>query len=135
MTSINKVILMGNLTRDPELRYTPSGTAVANFGMAMNRKYGSGDDQKEDVCFVDVVAFGKTGELAEEYLSKGRLVAIDGRLQFRQWEGQDGGKRSKLEVVCERLHFLPNGERNGGGGGRRGGRDDAPPLDDDDIPF
>ena len=114
MASFNKVILLGNLTRDPELRSTPNGTPVATFGMAMNRRSGQGDERKEDVCFVDIVVFGREAETASEFLSKGRQALIEGRLQWRSWEGQDGQKRSKHEVVAERIQFMPRGEREEG---------------------
>ena len=116
MASFNKIILVGNLTRDPELRYTPSGAAVATLGIATNRRYTtSGGTVQEETCFVDVVAWQKQAETAAEYLKKGRLVLIEGRLTFRSWEGQDGGKHSKHEVVAERIQFLPSGNSNGSG--------------------
>ncbi len=114
MASFNKVILLGNLTRDPELRYTPTGTPVATFGMAMNRRSGQGDERKEEVCFVDIVVFGREAETASEYLIKGRQALIEGRLQWRSWEGQDGQKRSKHEVVAERIQFMPREGREEG---------------------
>jgi len=162
MASLNKVILLGNLTRDPELRYAPSGTPVARFGLAVNTiRAGQGDDpnRKEEVCFVDIVAFGRQAETASEYLSKGRPALVEGRLQWRSWEGQDGQKRSKHEVIAERIQFMPRGreegtERTSAGpsmertppgpsmertppGPSRAGEemDFAPPLEDDDIPF
>ena len=113
MASFNKVILLGNLTRDPELRYTPNGTPVATFGMATNRRSGQGDERREDVCFVDIVVFGREAETASEFLSKGRAALIEGRLQWRSWEGQDGQKRSKHEVVAERIQFMPRGREEG----------------------
>ena len=113
MASFNKVILLGNLTRDPELRSTPNGTPVATFGMAMNRRSGQGDERKEDVCFVDIVVFGREAETASEFLSKGRQALIEGRLQWRSWEGQDGQKRNKHEVVAERIQFMPRGREEG----------------------
>ena len=106
MASLNKVLLIGNLTRDPELRYLPSGVALCKFGLATNRKYKSGDEWKEDVCFVDISVWGKQGESCSEYLSKGRQVCVDGRLSFSSWETDDGQKRSKLEVTAERVVFL-----------------------------
>jgi len=107
MASLNKVFLMGNLTRDPELRYVPSGTAVAKFGLAVNRSYtAQGGEQKEDTCFVDIVTWGKTAENCANYLSKGKPVFVEGRLQFRSWETEDGQKRSKLDVVAQRVQFL-----------------------------
>ena len=86
MASLNSVILLGNLTRDPELRSTPNGTSVASFGLAVNRRYRQGEEQREEVCFVDIVCFGRQAETASEYLSKGNLVMIEGRLQWRSWE-------------------------------------------------
>ncbi len=149
MASFNKVILLGNLTRDPELRYTPSGTPVATFGLAVNRRSGQGDERREEVCFVDIVTFGREAETASEFLSKGRAALIEGRLQWRSWEGQDGQKRSKHEVVAERIQFMPRAreegmERTPPGPGiehtspqpsRVGEELDVPPLEDDDIPF
>jgi single-strand DNA-binding protein len=107
MVSFNKVILMGNLTKDPEVRYTPSGTAVSSFGLAVNRRYKQGTEVKEEVCFIDVVVFGKQAETSAKYLSKGQGVVIDGRLSQRRWEGEDGQKKNKHEVVAESIRFLP----------------------------
>ena len=106
MPSLNKVFLMGNLTRDPELRYTASGSAVADFGIAVNRRYKQGDEWKEDVCFVDITVWGKQAENCAEYLNKGRGVFIEGRLQFRSWESEEGQKRHKIEVVANNVQFL-----------------------------
>lgn len=137
MASYNKVLLMGNLTRDPELRFTASGAAVASFGLAVNRKYKSGDDWKEDVCFVDITVWGRTGENCAEYLHKGSGVFIEGRLNFQSWETQDGQKRNKLEVVANVVQFLgkpgsgkASMDMDSGGGGAQDG---PPPTDD--IPF
>ena len=106
MASLNRVFLMGNLTRDPELRYTQSGLAVCDFGLAINRKFTGRDGQKkEDTCFVDITVWGKQAEVACEYLSKGRQVFIEGRLKFDTWE-KDGQKRSKLSVVAQWFQFL-----------------------------
>ena len=104
MASFNKVLLMGNLTRDPELRYIPSGTAVAKFGLAVNRDYvdRQSGDKKESVCFVDITVWGKQAETCNQYLTKGRPVFIEGRLEFSSWETKEGDKRTKLEVVAER---------------------------------
>lgn len=114
MASVNKVILVGNLTRDPQLNYLPSQTAAVEFGLATNRKWkGQDGQQKEEVCFVDVVAFGKTAETLSQYLKKGNLVYIEGRLKFEQWKGQDGSNRSKLRVLVDSFQFLPNGQQNG----------------------
>ncbi len=107
MEGFNKVILIGNLTRDPELRYTPGGTPVASFGLAVSRRFRQGDEQKEEVCFVDIVTFGKQAENCGQYLGKGRSVIIEGRLQQRQWETAEGQRRSKHEVVAQSVRFLP----------------------------
>jgi len=97
---------MGNLTRDPELRYTPSGTAVVNFGMAVNRRFtDQAGEKKEDTCFVRITVFGKQAETCNQYLNKGRAVFVEGRLQYRSWE-TEGQKRSSLDVVAERVQFL-----------------------------
>ncbi len=107
MANLNKVFLMGNLTRNPELRYTPSGTAVASFGLAVNRNWtGQDGEKKTEVCFVDISAFGRTAEVINEYLSKGNPIFVEGRLQFNQWETKDGQKRSTLRVVAENFQFI-----------------------------
>lgn len=137
MASLNKVILIGNLTRDPELRYTPSGVAVAKFGLAMNDRYKSGDEWKERPVFVDITVWGKQAENCSEYLNKGRSVCVDGRLSYSTWETDEGQKRSKVEVVAERVVFL--GGRGGPGGpGREGGASfpsGGEQQEDDDVPF
>ena len=130
MSDTNTVILTGNLTRDPELRYTPKGVAVANVGLASNRKYRQGDDMKEDVCFVDVTAFGSTAEAVAEHLVKGRKVLVEGRLRFHSWETEGGAKRSKLDVIANRVNFLPRAAKNGNGSDEFDGS-----LDDGEIPF
>ncbi len=132
MTSFNKVILLGNLTRDPEIRYTPNGTAVANFAIAVNRKYKSGDETKEEVSYIDIVVFGKSAENCGQYLTKGQGVLIEGRLQQRRWETDDGQKRSKVEVATQFVTFMP--KRNGHGSQAQE-QDDMPPVDDGEIPF
>ena len=151
MASFNKVILAGNLTRDPELRYTPKGTAVARLGIACNRKWKSETgEMKEEVTFVDVDAFGKTAETIGQYLKKGRPILIEGRLRYDTWEDkQSGQKKSKLGVVLENFQFLDSG------GGRGEGAAEAPrprpasgsapaaaepadgdaPPEHDDVPF
>lgn len=106
MASYNRTIIMGNLTRSPELRYTPNGTPLATFGLASNRRFKQGDELKEEVCFVDIVAFGRQAENAAQYLTKGRSVHIEGRLQQRRWETEDGQKRSKHEIVADHITFL-----------------------------
>jgi len=107
VAGFNKVILIGNLTKNPELRYTPNGTPVTSFGLAVNRRFRQGEELKEEVCFVDIVVFGKQAEHCGQYLSKGNGVVIDGRLQQRRWETEDGQKRSKHEVVAQTVTFLP----------------------------
>ncbi|NOZ69809.1 MAG: single-stranded DNA-binding protein [Deferribacteres bacterium] len=102
----NKVILMGNLTRDPELRYTPQGTSVCNFGIAVNRKYKQADEVKEDVTFINVVVFGKQADTCGQYLNRGSAVLVEGRLQERRWETEEGQKRSRHEVVAQNVRFL-----------------------------
>src|ERR1043166_1568319 len=108
MANFNKVILAGNLTRDPELRYTPKGTAIARIGMAINRTWKTETGEtKEEVTFVDVAAFGRTAEVIAQYMKKGRPIFIEGRLKFDQWDDkQTGQKRSKLRVVCESFQFI-----------------------------
>lgn len=107
MANLNQVFLMGNLTRDPELRYVPSGRAVANLGLAVNRAFVTQDgERKEETCFVRVVVWGKQAENCNQYLSKGSQVFIEGRLQSRDWETEDGTRRNTLEVVARRVQFL-----------------------------
>src|SRR5712672_3366895 len=119
MANFNKVILAGNLTRDPELRYTPKGTAVAKITLAINRKWRTETgEMKEDVTFVDVDAFGKSAETIGQYLKKGRPILIEGRLRLDQWDDkQTGQKKSRLGVVCETFQFLGSGNRTEGGPG------------------
>src|SRR5918996_916420 len=155
MASFNKVILLGNLTRDPEVRYTPKGTAVTELGMAVNRVYTAENGEKrEETTFVDVTLWGRTAEIAGEYLKKGRPVFIEGRLQLDTWDDkQTGQKRTKLRVVGESMQLL--GGRPPGAAGapaeaseeerqtRSSGKSSAPPPkpsasaepDDDEIPF
>jgi single-strand DNA-binding protein len=103
----NKIILIGNLTKDPEVRYTPQGTSVCNFAIAVNRKYKQGDELKEEVTYIDIVTFGKQADTCGQYLNKGSAVLVDGRLQQRRWETEEGQKRSKYEVVAQSVRFLP----------------------------
>lgn len=142
MASFNRVIVMGNLTRDPELRQTPGGTAVTDLGLAVNDKRKDRDGNWHDeVTFIDVTCWGRTAEIACEYLSKGRPVLIEGKLKLEQWE-KDGRKQSKLKVVAEKLQLLGDGGQGGGSRQRRteparstadtGARPDG---GDDDCPF
>jgi single-strand DNA-binding protein len=159
--NLNKVFLMGNLTRDPEVRYTPKGTAVGEFGLAINDSYKAQDGTiKESVTYVDIEVWSRQAETCKQYLSKGRPVFIEGSLKFDQWETPEGQKKSKLRVRAERVQFLgsPGGGQGGGNSGRTSnaggggppgdqapkpsrpaappGGDDHPPVpDEDDIPF
>jgi len=108
MAGFNKIFLMGNLTRDPQLSYTPNQTAVVDFGLATNRRWtGKDGEQREDTCFVDCRAFGRMAENINKYLTKGRAVFIEGRLTFESWTAQDGTKRSRHRVTVENFQFLP----------------------------
>jgi single-strand DNA-binding protein len=143
MPTVNKVMLLGNLTRDPELRYTPQGAAVCEFALALNRVYTNKQtgQRVEEVSYIDIVAWGRTGELCAEYLKKGRQAFIEGRLTQDRWESQDGKKMSKVRVTAESVQFL--GSRPPGGGGPAGAApaaaapesasEEAPPQED--IPF
>lgn len=147
MANLNKVTLMGRLTRDVELRYTPKGTAVADLGIAINRYSGTGDERKEETVFVDVTLWGRQAEVAGEYLSKGRQVFIEGRLQLDSWQDKDSGqKRSKLKVVGESMQFIGgNGDGSKSGENRQSyqgsnrealpNHEDIDAGDGDDIPF
>ena len=107
MANFNKVLLIGNLTRDPQLSYLPSQTAVVDFGLAVNRRWtGKDGEKKEEVCFVDCTAFGRPAETINKYLSKGRPVFVEGRLTFNSWTTQDGTKRNRLKVTVENFQFL-----------------------------
>jgi len=122
MANLNKVMLIGNLTRDPELRYTPKGTAVADISLAINRVWNNDQGQKqEETTFVDVTLWGRQAELAQQYLGKGRSAYIEGRLQMDTWDDKETGKkRSKLKVIGETLQFMPDGKGNTSGGGNGG---------------
>lgn len=158
MASYNRVILMGNLTRDPELRYTPKGTAIAKIGLAVNRVWtNEAGEKKEDVTFVDVDVFGRTAENVGQYMRKGSPILIDGRLRLDQWDDkQTGQKRTKLGVVAETVQFLGGGTRPPGDGPSAPapasaprprpaastasapvseGEPDMPPHEGDDVPF
>ena len=146
MASFNKVILVGNLTRDPELRHTPGGSAVAEVGLAVNRSWfdKNTNSKKEETTFVDVTLWGRTAEVASEYLSKGRSVLIEGRLQLDQWDDKESGqKRSKLKVVGEQMTMLGGKGQSEGGESRPQTQAEAfynnEPAGggsvDDDVPF
>jgi len=133
---MNSVTLLGHLTNDVELRYTASGGPVANFGIAVNRRYRQDDEMKQETTFVDLVAFNRTAEVAKEFLAKGRPAAIEGRLRFRTWEDEGGARRSKLEVLVNRLHLLPrNGKNQDGDDNGAGEFDGTIPEDSGEIPF
>ena len=134
MVTFNRVILAGNLVRDPEIRYLPSGLSVTSFGIAVNSRYKQNNEWKEDVSFFDIVVFGKLGENCAEYLSKGRPVLVEGRLRQRRWE-TEGTKRSKIEVVADGVQFLgaPKGAAAEAGPG--GASPQGPEGPDEDIPF
>ena len=155
--SLNKVLLMGNLTRDPEVKYTPKGTAVCDLGIAINDSYKAQDGTiKETVTYVDIEVWGRTAENCKQYLTKGRPIFVEGQLRLDQWETPQGEKRSRMKVRALSVQFLGGGQ--GGGGGRPAGNgenarparpasapaaaaaaggseDGPPPPDDDDIPF
>lgn len=120
MSSFNKVILIGRVTRDPELRYTPNGKPVASFSVAVDRNRG-GQGQERETDFIDCVVWQQSAEFASKYATKGRLVCVEGRLQVRSYETQDGQKRKAYEVVCNDLRLLDRKDSSGGGGGYEGG--------------
>ncbi len=142
MVSLNRVLLIGNLTKDPELRYTPSGTPVANLRLAVNSTFkDQSGNRKEETCFVTIVVWSKQAELCNQYLKKGRAVFIEGRLLFRQWEAE-GKPRSTMEVRADRVQFL--GGPGGGGRSEASGAaapaeepaaEAAPESEDADVPF
>lgn len=145
MADLNKVFLMGNLTRDPETRYLANGTAVVSFGLATNRTYtAQSGEKKEEVCFVRVVVFGKQAEACGQYLNKGKQVFVEGRLQYRSWEAE-GQKRNALDVVAERVQFLGGrgNEGNSSAQARINPAEEAVPQEaaetgsqqQDDLPF
>lgn len=150
MANYNKVILAGNLTRDPELRYTPKGTAIAKIGLAINRSWKTeSGETKEEVTFVDVDAFGRTAEVISQYLKKGRPILVEGRLRYETWDDkQTNAKRSKLGVVLENFQFLDSGRSEGAAPARPAAAStaptEAPPSpagpeaaapEEDDVPF
>ena len=146
MASFNRVILVGNLTRDPQLSYMPSSTAVCEFGMAINRRWRDRDgNQRDEVCYADITSYGRQGEVINQYMSKGSPILVEGRLRYNQWTNKEGQKRSKLDVVVENFTFLGSGgagrggSRDGTGESQDGGgpppQDDLPPPVNPDIPF
>lgn len=162
MPDLNRVFLMGNLTRDPDVRYTPKGTAVGDLGIAINRQYRTQDGEtREEVTYVDIEVWGRQAETCKQFLAKGRSVFIEGSLKLDQWE-QDGQKKSKMRVRADRVQFIGGRGDGGGSGGGGGGysrssgggdygggsssggggssqprrvNEEPPPPDDDDIPF
>jgi single-strand DNA-binding protein len=127
MASLNKVLLIGNLVRDPELKYLPNGTPKCEMRIATSRSYVTNGEKREDTCFVDVIAWSRTAENCNQYLRKGSKIFVEGRLDYQEWEGQDGSKRSKHQVVAIVVQFLDS--KNGGGGGgdlSEGGEAGAP---------
>ena len=149
-SDLNRVILIGRLTRDPEIRYTPAGTAVASFSLANSRSYAVTGEKKEQVSYFDCIAWSKLGEIITEYCKKGHRIAVEGRLQQSRWDDQDGKKRSKVELVIENFQFLTGKEQGGeysaeprtktsepnndfGGSGSSSFEEN--PFSDDDIPF
>lgn len=135
MASLNKVLLLGNLTRTPEVRSTPNGTAVATFGLAVNHRFRQGDALKDEVCFVEVAAFGRHAETIGEYLRKGAPALVEGRLRWRSWETDDGQRRTKHDVLAERVQFLPSSTAVRDGGGDEAALSDPSPDDLEDVPF
>jgi single-strand DNA-binding protein len=142
MANVNKVMLLGNLTRDPELRYTPQGSAVCEFALAMNYSYTNkqSGQKVEEVSFIDIVAWGRTGEICAEYLKKGRQVFVEGRLKQDRWESPEGKKMSKIRVIAENVQFI--GGRPGGPGAPAAPDAGAAPAEpaadappDQDVPF
>lgn len=149
-SDLNRVILIGRLTRDPEIRYTPAGTAVASFSLANSRTYAVTGEKKEQVSYFDCIAWSKLGEIITEYCKKGHRIAVEGRLQQSRWDDQDGKKRSKVELVIENFQFLTGKEQSGeysaeprsrtsepnnDFGGSTGSSFEENPFSDDDIPF
>ena len=131
----NKIILIGNLTRDPEMRYTPQGTSVCNFGIAVNHKYKQGEEMKEEVTFINVAVFGKQADACGQYLNKGSSVLVEGRLQERRWETEEGQKRSKHEVVAQNVRFLSKKQGPADMDSPGGGEASAPVETTDIEPF
>ncbi len=142
MAGVNKVILIGNLGKDPELRYTPGGQAVASFSLATSEKWRDKDGVMQDKTeWHNIVVWGRQAEIAKEYLAKGRPVYLEGRIQTRSWDDKDGNKRYTTEIVVQRMQFLGGRDQAGSGGGTGEGKPPEPPPandisgEDDDLPF
>ena len=147
MANLNKVMLIGNLTRDPELRYLPNNTPVVGIGMAVNRRWKSKDgDEQEETLFVDLESFGKQAEVVNQYLKKGDPLYAEGRLKLDQWEDKEGNKRSKMKVILEKFEFLKSSEGKTSNAGQSTSKPSekfnetlgvgkSQPLDEEDIPF
>jgi single-strand DNA-binding protein len=134
MSSFNKVIELGNIVRDPEIKYSANGVAIANFTLAVNNRYKKGDEMKEDVVYVDVTCFNKQAESVGEYCQKGDTVLIDGRLTQSNWEDRETGqKRSKLGVTAQLVNFIKLQKKSDGA--LKAGSHDTPPVDDGNVPF
>lgn len=148
-SDLNKIIIVGRLTRDPELRYTPAGTAVCSFSLANSKTYTQAGEKKEQTSYFDCIAWSKLGELIAEYCKKGKQIAVEGRLQQRRWDDSEGNKKSKIEIVVENFQFLSGGkseeqaaEQHNGIGTDVTGKapsfeecSEENPFSDDDIPF
>jgi len=147
-SDLNRVVLIGRLTRDPEIRYTPAGTAVASFPLANNRSYSASGEKKEQVSYFDCIAWSKLGEIITEYCKKGNRIAVEGRLQQTRWDDQDGKKRSRVELVVENFQFLTGKGQGEEISAEQRGKASEPiddyvetksfednPFSDDDIPF
>lgn len=140
-SDLNRVVIIGRLARDPEMRYTPNGTAVAGFSVASNYSFGSGDNKKEQVSYFDCIAWAKTGEIITEYVKKGHRIAIEGRLQQRRWDDQDGNKKSKIEIVVENFQFMEGKKESETPQSKPAGKkpepkwEDANPFNPEDVPF
>ena len=135
MPNLNKVMLMGNITRDPELRYTPKGMAVTDIGLAVNRRYKVENEVREEVTFVDITFWGKQAEVICQWMKKGRPIYVEGRLQLDSWDDKQTGKKmSRIKVVGEDFQFIGGKDSGGGGSGGSGGGESSSSSDDDDAP-
>lgn len=139
MANLNRVLLIGRLTRDPGLRYTPSGTPVSDLGLAVNRNYTAQDGtRKEETCFLDIVVWGRQAENCHKFLSKGRQIFVEGRLKMDTWENKEGQRRSKIQVVADTIQFLDGPSSKSSGDSDSGGYSGGPSSggeEDDEIPF